>query len=113
MQEIRMVSCGAEHSLVLATDGRVFAWGAGRNGRLGNGACKSHPLPTQVAAFDNLMPHSQVVKLSAGQAHSAALTADGRAYTWGSGQHGRLGVGKLYDHYIPTLVRTNNWPSNG
>ena len=45
VQHMRMVSCGAEHTLALAADGRVFSWGCGRNGRIGNGVCKNQNLP--------------------------------------------------------------------
>ena len=31
------VSCGESHVVVLTSEGRVFAWGNGENGRLGTG----------------------------------------------------------------------------
>lgn len=31
------VSCGESHVVALTSDGEVFAWGNGRNGRLGTG----------------------------------------------------------------------------
>lgn len=102
--QLIMVSCGNEHTLALAKDGRVFGWGCGRNGRIGNAACKNQNLPTHINTFTDLQPFSKVVSVSAGMSHSAALTADGRAFTWGCAANGRLGIAKMYDHFVPTQV---------
>lgn len=40
-----------------------------------------------------------------GYRHSAAVTEDGELYTWGEGDHGRLGHGDCNGRDIPTLVR--------
>jgi len=35
----------------------------------------------------------QLIKsISAGSRHSAAITANNELYTWGEGEHGRLGI---------------------
>lgn len=39
-----------------------------------------------------------------GYRHSAAISDDGRLYTWGEGDHGRLGHGDSNSRHIPTLV---------
>lgn len=46
----------------------------------------------------------KVVKVAAGGAHSAAVTADGELYTWGKGRYGRLGHGDSDDQLRPKLV---------
>ena len=45
--------------------------------------------------------------LAFGQAHSCALTADGRVFAWGAGQGGKLGIGavtSVMECYVPTPV---------
>ena len=37
----------------------------------------------------------QVVHVACGNSYSAAITDKGQLYTWGSGENGRLGHGKL------------------
>ena len=42
--------------------------------------------------------------MSAGGAHSAAITTLGRLYTWGKGRYGRLGHGDYDDQLKPKMV---------
>ena len=44
--------------------------------------------------FTLLSFHSgiRIVSAAAGERHSVALAADGSMFTWGSGQHGQLGL---------------------
>ncbi|KAF8393422.1 hypothetical protein HHK36_021666 [Tetracentron sinense] len=46
----------------------------------------------------------KVVAISAGEAHTLALTGDGRVYSWGRGTFGRLGTGKEADELFPVRV---------
>lgn len=43
-------------------------------------------------------------KYFVGYRHSAAITDDGRLFTWGEGDQGRLGHGDNNARYVPTLV---------
>lgn len=45
-----------------------------------------------------------IVDISCGGAHSAALTARGELFTWGKGRYGRLGHGDGEDQLRPKLV---------
>jgi alpha-tubulin suppressor-like RCC1 family protein len=45
----------------------------------------------------------RIVHVAAGQQHAAAVTADGRLYTWGSGVFG-IGHGDGDDHLVPRQV---------
>ncbi len=46
----------------------------------------------------------EVVSISCGGAHSAAITANGELYTWGKGRYGRLGHGDGEDQMRPRIV---------
>lgn len=46
-----------------------------------------------------------VISCHSGYRHSAAVTEDGSLYTWGEGDHGRLGHGDSNGRQVPTLVR--------
>lgn len=52
--------------------------------------------PTMIAAFNGKQTGKHVVHIACGSTYSAAITADGELYTWGRGNYGRLGHGKLH-----------------
>ena len=43
--------------------------------------------------------------IAAGSRHSACVSEEGELYTWGDGEHGRLGHGDSSSMRSPTLVR--------
>ncbi|KAK9101089.1 hypothetical protein Scep_024519 [Stephania cephalantha] len=49
-------------------------------------------------------PSQKVISLAAGEAHTLALTGDGRVFSWGRGTFGRLGTGSEEDKILPELV---------
>eukprot|EP00941_MAST-03F_sp_MAST-3F-sp1_P002320 g2320.t1 len=95
---VATISCGFEHSLLATCDGTLFSWGRGTYGRLGHGNdVNPEYAPRQV--FSVRDKFFRVV--AASTHHSAALTIDGELYTWGSNEHGKLGLG---DSFISTSV---------
>jgi alpha-tubulin suppressor-like RCC1 family protein len=82
------VACGSFHTLLLKTDGTVWAWGDNTYGQLGNGASGAASLfPVQVSGL------SGIVAVSAGEYHSIALKNDGTVWAWGYNSNGQLGNG--------------------
>jgi len=62
------------------------------------GDSPTNPVPT-------LLPTGvRFTTVSAGTAHSCAVTAEGRAYCWGGNQTGQLGIGTFDRQTTPTLV---------
>lgn len=68
--------------------GKVYSWGFNRYGQLGVGSENNENLPTEIDGLQN------VVFVSCGAEQTAALTADGKVYTFGRGQDARLGHGE-------------------
>ncbi len=79
------VSAGGSHSLALAADGTVWAWGCNIVGQLGDGTRINRAMPVQVAALNN------AVAISAGNMHSLAVKGDGTVWAWGANLDGELG----------------------
>ena len=68
-------------------------------GRLGHGNEQEQRLPKHIVALKE-----RVVAVSAGLAHSLALTASGAVWSWGKGSGGRLGHGDEEDQQMPKHI---------
>ncbi|MES2922712.1 MAG: HYR domain-containing protein [Verrucomicrobiota bacterium] len=84
------IAAGSAHCLALASDGRVYAWGLGASGQLGNGNSSSTPFP-QAVANSGVLAGKTVVNIAAGMNHSLAVTSEGKACAWGSNSSGQMG----------------------
>jgi hypothetical protein len=80
---VQAVATGAQHSLALKKDGTVWAWGYGQDGQLGD-----FGIPQRSLAPARVVGLSDVVAISAGDAHSMALTANGSVFVWGTTEYG-------------------------
>jgi hypothetical protein len=98
------VSCGGFHSSVLTESGKVYTWGDGRMGQLGNLARKHnmHSIPHLVENFITMK--ITITQVACGQSHTCALTTTGTLYSWGSGKCGQLGHSSRLDERYPRLV---------
>ncbi|XP_033150467.1 LOW QUALITY PROTEIN: probable E3 ubiquitin-protein ligase HERC2 [Drosophila busckii] len=94
------VNSGGKHCLALTTEGEVYAWGEGEDGKLGHGNRMSYDRPKLIEYLSGM----NVVDIACGSAHSAAITASGHVLTWGKGRYGRLGHGDSEDQLRPKLV---------
>ncbi len=98
------VTAGYFHTCALTTSGGVKCWGAGGNGRLGNGALLDKSTPVDVVATGGSGTLSGITQITAGNSHTCALTTSGGVKCWGSGGDGQLGNGALLDKSTPVDV---------
>lgn len=75
------------HWLALDASGTVFSCGNNASGQLGLSHSDHVSVPSPVTA---LWPHP-IIAISTGDAHSAALSAGGSLFCFGSNKHGQLG----------------------
>jgi hypothetical protein len=87
---IRSIAAGANHNVVLCTDGTLVSWGYNNLGQLGNNTQVSTATPQKVKA-DTAISGRVAVAIAAGDLHSLALFADGSLAGWGSSNSGQLG----------------------
>jgi alpha-tubulin suppressor-like RCC1 family protein len=102
----KQVSSGYRYTSAIKTDGTLWVWGEGLNGRLGTNAVTDKSTP--VTTFAGGTNWKQV---SCGRFHTAALKTDGTLWTWGSGDYGILGNAAVTDRSTPvtTFAGGTNW----
>jgi alpha-tubulin suppressor-like RCC1 family protein len=103
------ISAGSAHTCALKADRTVACWGLAGSGQNGNNIagteeiCGVICLPvnsTPVAVFDL----TDAVAISAGNAHTCALRANGNIACWGDGALGQLGNDNLVKKNSPVAV---------
>lgn len=97
------ITSGDRHTCILSSpawgapfDGRMFCWGGNSHGQLGMGVGGpgSYSDRPVLVALNNLGA-ATLQMISAGQAHTCAMTSTGRAFCWGSQFWGSVGDGVL------------------
>mmetsp|Transcript_80132 Transcript_80132/g.159910 ORF Transcript_80132/g.159910 Transcript_80132/m.159910 type:complete len:468 (-) Transcript_80132:130-1533(-) len=126
------VACGANHSVVLASDGTAYAFGSNEYGQCGGSnsfpaindearadgsdtpTVQLSPLPINM---QNVGPNSKIVAVSAGYAHTVLRDDQGNVYTCGQNENGQLGIGEVAakdpsaEAKTPGLVFASSWRS--
>jgi alpha-tubulin suppressor-like RCC1 family protein len=106
-KQVSGVSGVSAHTAAIKTDGTLWTWGLGTNGRLGNGVTTGN-ISTPVTTFAGGTNWKQV---SAGYRHTAAIKTDGTLWTWGNGGNGELGnnSGTSVSTPVTTFAGGTNW----
>ena len=97
-ESVSALSTGGFHSCVLLAGGEIDCWGAGGQGRLGDGLTGDSATPVRVSGI------STATAISAGEEHSCALLAGGGIECWGRGDEGQLGNGLMSGSATPVPV---------
>ncbi|PON38742.1 Regulator of chromosome condensation 1/beta-lactamase-inhibitor protein II [Parasponia andersonii] len=90
LQDVRIIqiASGGYHSLALTDDGKVFSWGHGGHGQLGHSSISNQKIPAVIEALAN----EHAVYIACGGSSSAAITDEGKLFTWGNAKDSQLGV---------------------
>ena len=96
----------------ITIDGRLFAWGSGAGGILGDGTTISKSSPVQVAVYPGGVPtFSSFSIVAAGVSHVMAITTAGTLWAWGSNSQGQLGdpAYAFVTRLSPIQIGSNSW----
>jgi alpha-tubulin suppressor-like RCC1 family protein len=93
-------------TLVMLSDGSIYAWGVNSSGQLGTGNVKSESSPVQI------FPPAGVTYavVAAGGTTSFAVSATGDVYGWGGNKAGELGDGTTTSSKTPVKILSNATP---
>ncbi|MFO1438344.1 MAG: choice-of-anchor D domain-containing protein [Verrucomicrobiaceae bacterium] len=92
------VAAGAEHSMALTTDGKVYCWGYNGVGALGDGTFTSSDVPVAVDT-SGALAGKRVVAIGASDYQGYAMTEDHLVFAWGRNVKGELGIGITGGYY--------------
>uniref|UniRef100_A0A671XKX4 HECT and RLD domain containing E3 ubiquitin protein ligase 4 n=1 Tax=Sparus aurata TaxID=8175 RepID=A0A671XKX4_SPAAU len=101
--QIAQVACGYWHSHALSRGEDIFSWGQNRYGQLGLGINGQSISTPQIIQSLQGIPFAQI---SAGGAHSFALTLSGAVFGWGRNKFGQLGLNDTNDRCFPALLKS-------
>jgi alpha-tubulin suppressor-like RCC1 family protein len=88
-RRVKQFSTGYLGNCALSTDGKVFCWGRGSNGEVGNGGTGDARSAVQVGGG---IASKVIVQLATGHHFTIALSNEGLMYSWG--YNGHLGLGR-------------------
>ncbi len=96
------IAAGQSHTVLVRSDGTLWAWGDNRQGQLGDGTNVSKSSPVQIA------PDSSFIAAGAGTSHTAAIKTDGTLWLWGSNSYGQLGDGTSVSKSSPVQIASGS-----
>ena len=104
---IEQVSCGDDFTCCVCSKGDLYTFGTDYMGCLGLGQANKYLDDNQSVYEPIQIPYFQlnglkVARISCGESHCIALTHSNQIFTWGCGEHGRLGLGDEYERHEPT-----------
>jgi alpha-tubulin suppressor-like RCC1 family protein len=97
------ISAGDGHSVCVSKDGVVFAWGASACGQLGLDDNESMPRDAEGYPFQpipipvKLMAGIKIKEVACGDAHTLAMTTEGKVFSWGGAGCGQLGHPNIHE----------------
>ncbi|QVL32365.1 hypothetical protein KIH39_00145 [Telmatocola sphagniphila] len=94
---VTAIAAGDSFSLAIQ-NGKVYSWGHGNVGQLGNGGTNSSNAPVAVSVLT-----SGVTAIAAGAGHALAIQ-NGQVYAWGSNTYGQLGDGTTTTRTTPVAI---------
>ena len=101
---VQAVAAGAYHTLILKTDGSLWATGGNWAGQLGLGSDFSNRTRPEQVLPPTEPGKAGVCAIAAGAYHSLILKTDGSLWAMGSNSQGESGLGNTYSATTPTLV---------
>ena len=101
------IASGFSHVLALDSNGKVWAWGDGNFGTLGQGNTAHHRTAVQVKTSADGQPIN-AISVAAGTEDSFAIATDHTIWAWGLNYFGRLGDGTQAQKNAPVKVGGDN-----
>ena len=98
MKPVVDVACGMLHTVAIVSTGEAYSWGSNTYGQCGqhDSVTRTHSSPLRVYETPTIIRKllgTCVVGLACGSGHTVCVDSQGRAWAWGIGRSGQLGLG--------------------
>ena len=102
---ITQVSAGEQHSLLLDSEGNVYAFGSNASGKTGLNTTSGNIFVPTLILHKNSISNKTIIQVSAGKNHSLFLDSTGKVYSCGDNDDGMSGLGtRKNETLVPTLI---------
>ncbi|MEA9356073.1 hypothetical protein SHI21_07670 [Bacteriovorax sp. PP10] len=102
---IKKLDMSGNTTCVIASDDKMYCWGYGVYGTLGNGA-SSNSSSTVAVDFTGVLSGKIITQVHMAGLFTCVLADDARVYCWGYDGDGALGNGSTSDTNVPVAVNT-------
>ncbi|TYZ56885.1 hypothetical protein PybrP1_003610 [[Pythium] brassicae (nom. inval.)] len=103
-RSILEVAAGQNHSACVLSNGAVYTWGCGDDGRLGVGRGDGETRPALVRSLQQGGVRARTVRC--GARHTAAVSDRDVLFVWGANEFGQLGCGDQKPRFRPCALTT-------
>ena len=85
-EKVNFISCGFKHTICKTNLGKIFTWGAGDFGQLGNGALTNEYIPKliDIDKLNSIKHTHKVLQIKAGFRSSHVLLSNHKIFWWGT-----------------------------
>ena len=112
---LKQVACTGDRCLYLSETGDIYSFGESGEDEMGRpldgtgtesaySATGSGFKVVRALILERVLQGRRVMVVGCGHLHSVAITQGGELYSWGRGDHGRLGHGDTKDQMVPRRV---------
>ena len=101
-RNVSSIAAGVYHNLAITDEGRLYSWGIGWYGQLGQGNSRNILLPKEVWLSETA--DDFVLMASGGIQHTTILTRDKTVWSCGRGCHGVLATGDIGCRLVPVRI---------
>ena len=103
------VACGSDHTFVYSMAGKLFSWGSGYLGCLGNGDSRDiyEPMVVRLESFVPPLLNAGIKDIACGDFHSLVVTTEGQIFACGLAQYAGLAEkrGSVFNFTLVTGFR--------
>ena len=96
-------SCGTAHTCVITEEGDLYSFGRGHEGQIGHGIRPSQCL-LLAPQYIHKLYGKKMQTVACGNDFTIALSTCGKVFSWGAGELGQLGIGRVTKRMTPGMV---------